>query len=250
MVYILHSSGDMLKAYLTAKLTPQELESIHKAFELGAHSQFPTPLAELYIEDKPEYYDLTHSEIRKAETQEQPLLLIDKETPSDGGVWYIDSFASEDEVEDGEAESTDVLWKIRMKIEDVPILHAGYDIANSSIQEDLGNCGVELPVTEEFEQPKICTSGINHDENRYQRPAWVTAEPGDFEESTENLFRLKEDVAKSNGLLSGWTPASTAKEVTMRDGSIKTFPEGSVVLQVRYDPDYAWPSYRRPEGSL
>lgn len=265
MVFVpTNSNVERLKAYLTAKLKAEDLESIHQAFELGACSRF-SPLLQLYIEDILEYHDLSHSDIRRAETaagRDSSFLIIDEETPSNGAVWYIDQFASEDQVDDGEAESTEVLWKIHVKTEEVPLMWVNYDIANMSIEEDLDNCGVDSPVTEDFEQPEIYTSGLDMREEQRHQDTWITAEPGEFEESTDEelrknfmprpdkVARLKEGVAEANGLLNRWMIPSPARPETLPDGSTKTFPEGSVVLQLRFDPDFDWPPYRRPEGSL
>ncbi|KAF2472548.1 uncharacterized protein BDR25DRAFT_302686 [Lindgomyces ingoldianus] len=262
MVYLPRQPGHRLTAFLTAELSPQQLDAIHKAFESGAFSQFPTPLAELYIKDKPEYHGLTHAEIRRAEEREEPFLLIDKETPDDGGIWYIDDFAGEDQVEDEQAESTDVLWKIRIKIEHVPILHANYDIGNADIGEDLSNVGVDLPIKEDFVQEELVTSGIDLEEFKYEQHCWITAEPGEYEEitdeeiletalpKTDKLYRLKEDIAKANGLLTRWTAGCDAESTQLPDGTTRAFPKGSLILQLRYNPDFPWPPYVRPEGSL
>jgi hypothetical protein len=53
-----------------------------------------------------------------------PLLVIDANTPHDGGIWYIEAFASAADVENGQAENIDTLFKLRMKIEDVVISYS------------------------------------------------------------------------------------------------------------------------------
>ena len=143
--------------------------------------------------------------------------------------------------------------------------HANYDVANGSIPEDLDGLGVELPLTEDFEQEELATSGLDPDtDEKFFAPTWVELEPGEYEESSEpeilktispprhdKLYRINAEVGKANGLLSkAWFPAGTAKPLTLEDGSTKTFPEGSIVLLVYYDPEFAWPGYQRPEGSL
>lgn len=141
MVYIPRSVTDKLKAYLTADLSPNELDSIHLAFELGACSKF-NPMVELFIADVPEYHTMCHEDIRRAEDaagRTEAFLIIDSATPADGAVWYIDRFAGSDQVEDGEAESTDLLWKIRAKTTSVPLMFVNYSITNTSIEEDLRN---------------------------------------------------------------------------------------------------------------
>ncbi|ORX96634.1 hypothetical protein BCR34DRAFT_593772, partial [Clohesyomyces aquaticus] len=133
MVYIPHIRGHKLTAYLTTTSppSPTQLSLIHSSFSLGAYSRFPTPIAELHILANPSYASasLSHASMRRAESaagSSAPFLVIDDETLTDGGVWYISDFATEDEVEDGEAESTDVLVKIRVRIEHVPVMHVNY----------------------------------------------------------------------------------------------------------------------------
>lgn len=127
MVYNPDAAGvnkERLTAFVTTDLTSDQLDAVQEAFGRGACSQSPVPTIELFIEDRAEYHGLTHADIRRAVTGEEPFLVIDEQTPEDGGIWYIEGFASEDEVEDGEAENTNVVWKIRLKIEDVPIMYA------------------------------------------------------------------------------------------------------------------------------
>ncbi|KAF2657709.1 hypothetical protein K491DRAFT_690780 [Lophiostoma macrostomum CBS 122681] len=253
---------EQLTAFLTVKLTHEQLDAIQYAFGKGSFSQSPSMFTVLFIIDRPEYHGRSHADIRRAETNEKPFLVIDEKTPIDGGIWYVDNFASEEEVEDGEAESTNVVWKIRIKIEDVPVLHANYDIANRSIREDLDSVGVDYPCPEEFEQDEVYTSGLDTDEDRFLAPTWVTVEPGEYDETTdeeilktcsprfEKVYRLKPNIAKDLGFISRWIPAGTARPLTLSDGTTKTFAEGSVVLQMDYDPKAAWAGYQRPEGSL
>lgn len=117
-----HSQKERLTAFLTAKLTSNQLDAIQHAFGRGSFSQSPNCPTELFIKDNPSYHDLSLEDIRRAEPDLKPLLVIDDKSPVDGGIWYIDDFASEDEVADEEAASTNVLWKIRMRAEDVCIM--------------------------------------------------------------------------------------------------------------------------------
>lgn len=140
--------------------------------------------------------------------------------------------------------------------------HAGYDIANASISEDLGNCGVDFPVSEDYEQPTLHTSGIDPDEDKFIAPTWVTVEPGEYEETRdpeilktfspprEKMYRLKPEIARQHGLKPVWTLGSMARDREMDDGTTKTFPDGSIVLQLDYDLESDWQAYQKPEGSL
>lgn len=129
-----------ITAFLTANLTPDQLDAIQDAFGKGSFFQSPDCPMELFIKDTPEYHGLSHADIRRKETDGNPFLIIDEKTPVDGGIWYIDDFASEDEVEDELAESTNVLWKIRIKTEHIPITYASHSIIMSWLLNFLQPC--------------------------------------------------------------------------------------------------------------
>ncbi|KAI1413427.1 hypothetical protein F5Y13DRAFT_29648 [Hypoxylon sp. FL1857] len=266
MVYLWQSGETpQLNAYLLKDFTDEELASFKKTFEFGTYAPFATML-ELIIQKQEDYLNKPHSYIRAKENEAgryDPFVLIDEQALQKGAVWYVAHFADDDEVEDGEAESTSVLWKILVQTDCLPITFVNYDIGNMSIQEDLGNCGVDLPVSEDYEQPEVWGSGgLDIGDFRKSQNAWVTAEPGEFEESTdedmrkrfmpmpEKVGRLKDDVAKQIGVKTQWTICQKAGPKKLPDGTTKEFPEGSVVLQLKYDPDFPWPPYKWPEGSL
>ncbi|CEI65618.1 hypothetical protein FVEN_g8875 [Fusarium venenatum] len=258
--------GDRLTTYLVTELTNDELKVIKSAFELGACSKF-SPLLELKIVRAPEdYWGKSHQYIRTKENEagrEEAFTVIDDEAKERGAIWYIDQFADEEQVEDGEAESTDAVFKILIQTEALALAQVNYAIANSSIGEDLDNCAVDSPLTNDFHQPDLhdC-GGFDWVEQQKFQDAWVTAEPGEYEESTDDerrnnfmprpdkVARLKEDVAQSVGLVSSWSIPSEARSIEYEDGTKKEFPPGSVVLQQRYDPEFPWPEYQWPEGSL
>ncbi|KAI0886886.1 uncharacterized protein GGS22DRAFT_118850 [Annulohypoxylon maeteangense] len=271
MVYIWENLLDntKLNAYLMKDLSDGELKSFKKKFEFGTMAPFAT-MIELIIQKAPEdYLDKPHAYIRRKESEAGrtgPFVLIDELFLLKGAIWYVENFASEDEVEDEMAESTEVLSKILTKVENLPIASINYEIGNISIWEDLDNCGVEMPVKEDFEQPVILgdTEGdLNIPEYRYDQPASLTAYPGEYEISTdpevlkdfsplpERVGRLKEDVGKEVGIRgTNWTFVSESRSRELKDGTMKEFPEGSVSLQHKYDPDFPWPAYKWPEGSL
>ncbi|KAF4341853.1 hypothetical protein FBEOM_4169 [Fusarium beomiforme] len=258
MVYLptLHH-GDCLKCYLVTSFTDDELKAFKSAFGLGACSRF-SPLMELKLVDTPEdYIGKSHQYMRAKENEagnNDPFVVVDDEAKSRGAVWYIEQFAEEDHVEDGEAESTDVVFKILIQTEALAMAHINSAIANSSISEDLLNCSVDLPLTNDFHQPDLhdC-GGFDWEEEQWHQDAYVTAEPGEFEESTDpellnnfvprpdKVARLKEDVAKAVGLISSWMIPGKAEPFDLEDGTRIEFPEGSVVLQQRYNPEHPWP---------
>ncbi|KAI2603740.1 hypothetical protein GGR54DRAFT_455991 [Hypoxylon sp. NC1633] len=255
-----------LTAYLLTPLSDAELQTFKSAFELGTFAPFSTRL-ELEIRTAPEdYVGQPHAYIRAKESEAGrtgPFVLVDEHVVRDGAVWYVDRFAEQDEVDDGTAASTAVLWRILLRTECLPITWVNYDIANMTLQEDLDTCGVEYPVPEDFAQPQVWdVGGMDMAAERYAQDAWITAEPGEFEDSADEALRknfipmpnrvarLKEGLAQEVGLVNRWSIPSTARPRKLPDGTMKEFPEGSVVLQLRYNPDFPWPAYKWPEESL
>ncbi|KAF1829412.1 hypothetical protein BDW02DRAFT_167190 [Decorospora gaudefroyi] len=251
-----------LSAILVADLTPAQLDTVQRKFGAGANLCSPHPSEELFVEDKREFSSLSHPDLKRFYPDTNPLLIIDARTPSDHSIWYIDRFAEEDDVENGEAENTNTLYKIRIHIPDVVISYGNYSISNIDIREDMDTVGIPYPTPENFHQEEIFKTGFHHVKDRYLDPTWITATPDEMEHSTdpdhlknfapppEIVYRLKEEVASEAGLKSTWTLASDASQVLLPDGSKKTFPDGSKVLQSDYDPETAVPSYEKPEGSL
>ncbi|KAL4727100.1 hypothetical protein ACLX1H_006001 [Fusarium chlamydosporum] len=227
--------GDCLTAYLVTNLTDEELQALKSSFELGACSRF-SPLLELKIVRAPEdYWGKSHQYIRAQENKagrELAFALIDDEAKERGAIWYIDQFADEEQVENGEAESTEVVFKILIQTEAFALAVVNYIIANMSVGEDLENCGVEFPLTNDFHQPELDTcGGMDFVEQQKYQDAYVTAEPGEYEESTDeellnnysprptSVVRLKEDVARTIGLNSSWAIPNEAETIENDDGT-------------------------------
>lgn len=267
MVWFVPSTpAPVTKAYLTADLPSHELENMKKLFERGTHADL-NPMLEMKILKAPaDWAGQSHAYMRRKETEagnDGPFVVIDEALTERGGVWYVSHFANDDDVEDEQAASTDVLWEILVTPLHLAIMWVNYDIANMSIAEDLGNCGVDFPAAVGFRQPEIDNAGgLDMEEERRSQPAWITAAPGEYEVSTKKedtstflpspgkVVRLKEDVAKANGLVSSWSIVSEPTEQEAPDGTPMEFPEGSVGLQVTYDLDFERPKYQWPEGSL
>ncbi|KAF2971923.1 hypothetical protein GQX73_g1669 [Xylaria multiplex] len=269
MVFIRQSTDvPRLNAYLLSSFPHEELEPLKRAFELGTAAPFATML-ELVIRRAPaDYEGKSHEYMRREEDKagrEGPFIVIDSRGAGgrDGAVWYVDRFADEDEVEEGIAESTDMVWKIPVKTECLALKYVNYDALNISLQEDLGHLGVEEPLNQGYEFPTAddC-AGLDMLEQRASKYAHAVAVPGEFEESTEKslrenmrpepakVARLKGAVAEAAGLVSDWTFCSEALPERLPDGAKKTFPEGSIILLATYNPNFGWPEYKWPEGSL
>lgn len=249
---------ELIHAILTADLTPEQLSTIHESFGLGANLGSPHPREQLFITDKRSWASLSHLEIwHKTVTNNEdwdPIIIIDADTPRDGGVWYIDRIATQWNVDHGQAESLNTLFKIRMEIGNILLCHVNYQIANIDIRESMDSVDIPYPTPDDFTQDKVYSTGFDYNRHRYTVPAWVTAEPDEMEENRDDevlksfvprpevVYRLKEEVARANGLMIIWTTGTDRK-----DGK---FPAGSKILQLRYDPETAVPRYEKPEGSL
>lgn len=266
MVYIPPwSDTPRLNAYVLPSFPIDELAALKRAFELGTCAPFSTML-ELVIQHAPaDYADATFEDMRKKENEagrKDAFVIIDARGAGgrEGVVWYVDQFATQDEVDDGEATSTDVVWRIPVKTECLALMWVNYDIANMSLQEDLTNLDVDFPVDVGYEVNEVddC-GGLDMMEQRYGKDTLVIAYPGEFEESTDEahrknymprpdkVARLKEGLAETVGLVNRWTIPGTAQARNAPEGG---FPEGSISLQLSFDPDFNWPEYKWPEGSL
>ncbi|CAN9110546.1 unnamed protein product [Alternaria alternata] len=265
MVYIpnLHYDKQRLLTLLTADLTSAQLDRIQELFGIGATSRSPYPAEELSIENKREWSHLSHADLMRAYPEQDPLLVTDSHTLHDGGIWYIEGFATADDVANGLAESPNTLYKIRMDIRDVVMQFASYSVANTHISNDLWHVNVHIPIPDDFEQKTLFCSGTNHIRERYNDPTWVIATPDELEDSRtleavgsiiprpEIVYRVKKDIARQAGVESKWMVASDApNECELPNKTNLTFPPSNKVVQSEYDPDVAIPVYKRPIGTI
>lgn len=192
----------------------------------------------------------------------EPFLIIDANTPKSRALWYVDRFADEEEVEDGVASSTDVLWELLVETKYAPERKANYEIGNGSIQEDLEICDVLVPF-DPSKRPQ--TKPFNFDPETVEpcQTVYLVAEPAEFEESMDQrhtdeililgrtsahpqrVVRLKEDVAREHGIIPGWSSPSEHQ-----DNEGKKFPKGSVTFAQSWDMDAPRQPYKRLSGSL
>lgn len=258
----------VLQAFLLTDLSAEQLDKIHTDFERGSGAKFHNPTVNIFISSNPDYHGKSPAFIRHDQDSngnEGPFLIIDSQTPETDSLLYVDTFASEDQVEDGEAASTAVLFTIRAKTLHIPLMWANFDCGNTDIAEALDGCSVEVPIQEDYEQRKVYETGVDVEEEIVEiSPTLVVAWPDEIEESRreedrrkfgidapERVMRLKEDVAKKHGLVSEWWVPVPARPERDADGTVvKEYPEGCVELQVNFDPGFEWPPYQRLEGSL
>ncbi|KAF2828378.1 hypothetical protein CC86DRAFT_444633 [Ophiobolus disseminans] len=199
-----------IDAILVADLTPAQLDTVQEKFGNGAILCNPFLAEQLFIHDKREWSSCSLADLKRKMPDTCPLLVVDLHTPNDGAVWYIEDFANQQDVDGGIVENTNTLFKICMKLEDVVISYMNFEVASTSTDENLSQIGIFCPILEEFTQDKLYTLGFDC----YLNPTWVTTSLDEIEEGTEldtlmnllplptKVYRLKEDVARSNGLKS------------------------------------------------
>lgn len=261
-------NAPVLEAFLLTDLSVEQLDKIHAHFERGSGAKFHRPFVNLFISSDAGYHGKSPAFIRRDRdnrNKEGPFLLIDSQTPETESVLYVDTFASQDQVEDGEAASTEVLWTIRTKTMHIPLMWANLDCGNMDIVEALDGLGVEFPIEQNYEQREIYETGVNVDEETSEiSSTLVVAWPDEIEESRkeedrrkfgmdapEKVVRLKEDVARKYGLVSEWWVPVPAKPERDANGTVvREYPEECVELQVNFDPEFQWPPYPKLEGSL
>ncbi|KII84328.1 hypothetical protein PLICRDRAFT_179581 [Plicaturopsis crispa FD-325 SS-3] len=231
----------VIRGYLTAPLPIPVLDQIHADFAEGSYARYGQPLVELFLHDEPRFYGQTAEQIRTALDGEGftgDFLLVDEEAESTRAVWYIGTWDPEEEdgaevVKHGDER---VLWKLRAVTKDMPLKWINYDIANMSMEEELDMYPYDPRAPQEpldYEMDYL---------NDRSQSAYVVAYPSEFEESTEPsdlaqfsppqsiVYRLKDAVAKENGLVSRWTVGSDVD-------SRVTAPPGSKTFMQYYDVD-------------
>jgi hypothetical protein len=180
----LTAEKEVITGILVADLTPSQLDFVQEKFGIGANMCSPIPSEQLFIHDKRSWSSHSHADMLRAMPDLVGLIVIDSRSAEDGSAWYLDSFADSEEVADGNAENTNTLFKLRMKLEDVVISYTNYKIANTSIREDMDQVDVPYPTPESFDQEEAFSTGFNYVDERYMNPTWVTATPDELETPT------------------------------------------------------------------
>ncbi|KAH7412381.1 hypothetical protein BKA64DRAFT_658746 [Cadophora sp. MPI-SDFR-AT-0126] len=217
---------DVLHGYLTAPLSPETVAAVQSDFASTA-----TKLR-LAIHDKPEFYNLSAEEIRQAleaQAQDQAVddfVLIGADVAETSAIWYIGQWVSGEDYEDGivERRENPIVWRMRTMVKATPSRWTDYSIANSSIQEDIDATVESIPWDPEaparpFGEDEYPRDGaVDDDQSRvtipFRAPAYVIAEPGEWEEGPGNLmnvdppqervYRLKKEIADQHGLRNEW----------------------------------------------
>lgn len=258
----LTASKELITGILVADLTPAQLDTIQQKFGNGANLCRPYPSEQLFIYDKRSWARKSHADMLRSMPDVSSLVVIDARSAKDGSVWYIDRFATSNDVAAGEAVNTNALLKVRMKSEDIVISYSNSRFSPGSFRFEMDQVEIEYPTPEEFDQEEVYTHGFDLIKDRFLNPCWVTATPDEMETSTDPdildkffprpnvVYRLKAEVARADGLKVGWTMGNLARDVALQDGTILRFPAGSQALQCDYDPDAPIRRYEKPEGSL
>jgi hypothetical protein len=139
--------------------------------------------------------------------------------------------------------------------------YVNYSVANITIGENLASVNVPFPVPEDFTQNTLFSTGVDYMQAEFIAPTWIVATPDEMEETIDDeilsrvkpkpasMYRLKPDVARQHGYKNQWVVADKVRATLVGD-TVATFPRGSLVLQMNYDPNLVKRDYQRPEGSL
>lgn len=214
----------------------------------------------------PDYINASYAYMRSRENaagrEEHGFVVIDAEAAEQDAVWYVSHFADPFDVEVGEAASTDVVMKILIKTSCLALAWVNYEVGNGSVSEDLGHAGVAKPLVNDFVQESAWDCGsVNTGCHRWHQAVRVVAGPGEFETTdawevvrgfiprVEVVGRVTEEAGREVGVLPRWMVVGDVAGVRREDGE-EGFVEGSVALVQVFDPEFAWPEYKWPEGSL
>ncbi|KAI8635558.1 hypothetical protein F5Y19DRAFT_482736 [Xylariaceae sp. FL1651] len=256
-----------LNAYILPSFPESELLSLKRALEcdndLGIELLIQRAPAE-YADKTPEYIRARENEAGRFES----FILIDSRAAGclSGFVWYVQFFATEEDVAKGLAELTQVVWRIPFPTSMLPGAMVQYETANMSLIEDLElwvkkadfPVGVNYNVVFPEIDRRCAEPAISLEEHRRKGPVEVVAYPGEFEESTDEelcksfpgvparIARLKKGIAEGAGLQNAWATPIPVREIKIARSHVK-FPEGCVKLHLKFDPDSDFSVvYRQP----
>jgi hypothetical protein len=274
MVRVIPSTSqdaNTLKAFLVTKLDASHLEQFKRAFEKGAKVHLK-PMMHLKIIQAPKnYLKATHAQMRIKENEAgntEPFVVIDHNYVEKGAVWYVADFADEYDVENGFAESEDVLMQALVLTEQLPISHVCWQQGNPPIGEELEALDI-APLRKNSEQSDPV--GADHDDDE-EDEMWstdeieVVAEAREYEATTDldirsnmspmpdEAVRLIPAVAQREKLISEWTSPEELEDEdeddSDSDDSQEDLPAGSIRFAAKYDPHVPRLQYQWPEGSL
>ncbi|KAF2840865.1 hypothetical protein M501DRAFT_1001929 [Patellaria atrata CBS 101060] len=273
MVYIESQSYGVntYHAYLLCPLDEHVLDQVRADWRLGAvdrpnDERYTSPSSKLVIHDRPEFYGKSPQEIRTQLEVEalfekmkedccptsfptDSFVLLDEDTGPTESIWYIGSWLDEDELEGGpdyfwdgvvrEGEER-VLWRLRAKTWELPLIIINYEISNMAIQEDILNASPNVfredrKYDQKAPQNPVEITGRKHFERERPRISpTVIAEAGEWEEtdseevrtrfyisSTSRAVRLKRDLSAKLGLQEGWVSAENGRQEGLPEGAIR-----------------------------
>jgi hypothetical protein len=273
MVHVIPSASDeadTLKALLVTELTASQLDVFKRAFENGAKVHL-RPMMHLKITLAPDNYtNATLARMRSMEDQAEntnPFVVIDRNVVEQGAVWYVTDFADENDIENGFAESQDVLMRALVRTERLAISHICWQQGNPPLGEELealDSALLPLRVNSEQSEPV----GMDDENDGEDDEMWATdeveviAEAGEYETTTDykirsNLspipkeaVRLILSVAKREKLISDWTSLDSSSGASTPSSDGEEIPAGCVRFSAKYDPDVPRLQYQWPKGSL
>jgi len=255
-----------LKAFLLTDLSAVQLARFKRAFEKGANVHLRPMLHLNIIQATDDYVSASRAQIRARETSAgntDPFVLIDDKLVAKNGVWYVSDFAWEDDVQNGFAESEEVLMRALVRTEHLAISHVCWQEGNPPMGEELEALDLDiLPLQSDSVQSEPVGADDEGDELWSTDECEVIAESGEYETTTDyeicsnmspmprEAVRLLSKVAKRENLISDWTWGRDVSRFATPDSLGENLPAGTIRMSANYDPNVPRVHYEWPEGSL
>ena len=150
MVLFPNCHPDILNAYSTVPLTPNIITATQHAIWDGSFARFGNPTVTVVIHDRPEFYNISHYQIRTrldSESMLSDFLVIDENTVASDAAWLVESteqchLDTASAIEGGYPPITHpgenfTLWQIHQRTSDLPVQWASWSVGSGDMAESL-----------------------------------------------------------------------------------------------------------------
>ncbi|KAG8167374.1 hypothetical protein KVR01_003063 [Diaporthe batatas] len=212
-----------LPAYPTYAVPETVLAKACETFDAGTRGN-----GALDIKDEERFHGRSAEEIREVLDRENPdagdFVLIDQKTEEKGEVTYVGEWHDESRggLEVVPGNNKRVLLTLRMKLGALASCWTNYQVANSSLAEDISMVFEGKPYDPHTEYPPL---NWNDEDDDGEETVYVLAEPGEWEEGPgtlldvdppqDRVYRLKSDVAKAHNLSNPWAVGDAEADGSM-----------------------------------
>ena len=248
MVVISHCPPSTINAYSTSPLTDLMTSTVQHGIYDGSRGRFGDSMLQVTFHDRPDFHGLSHYELRKlldSEHSPNPFLIVDNQTPDTDAVWYVPDTAKCESNSDPlkfppafrpikYPDEDFILWQAHMRVSDVPISSASWNVGWGDIIEVLLN---NYPRYDPHDPQNtiIRMEDIDWNDREEQVKMWgfvnLRANWSEVEWSRDPddrrsiaprppvVTRLTSEAAEEAGLLPVWTPkqqiATVGEEVPL-----------------------------------